>query len=162
MRQPIYVSSFTYHSNEIENVSYYEPLATELSYTDSFTSSFSPLINSSQKEKHQQTRNKSNISKSKRSENDTSLPFNISNKTNLRIMTVNCRSIKDKTAEFKCTVAYTKPDIIIGTESWLKGIKPGENPMKDAIKSSEMSPENYTSYRNERDFRGRSIHPRTQ
>jgi hypothetical protein len=47
---------------------------------------------------------------------------------NLRILTINCRSIKDKTSELKTTIDYTKPDIIISTESWLEGIKPGENP----------------------------------
>ena len=41
------VSSFTYHSYEIENVSYYEPLNTTESFLDSFTSQFSPLKTSS-------------------------------------------------------------------------------------------------------------------
>jgi hypothetical protein len=35
---------------------------------------------------------------------------------------------------------YTKPDIFIGTESWLKGVKPGKDPTTDAIKSSEVFP----------------------
>jgi hypothetical protein len=48
------------------------------------------------------------------------------------------RSIKDKTSEFTAAVNYIKPDIICGTESWLKGEKPGKNPTKDAIKSSEI------------------------
>ena len=74
----------------------------------------------------------------------------IPNKRNLRILTINCRSIKDKTSELKTTIDYTKPDIIISTESWLEGIKPGENPTKDAIKSSEIFPSNYTAYRDDR------------
>ena len=41
---------------------------------------------------------------------------------------------------------YTKPDIFIGTESWLKG----KDPTTDAIKSSEVFPNNYTAYRNDR------------
>jgi hypothetical protein len=43
------VSSFTYHSYEIENVSYYEPLNTTESFLDSRTSQFSPLNTSSSK-----------------------------------------------------------------------------------------------------------------
>jgi hypothetical protein len=71
-------------------------------------------------------------------------------------MTVNCRSIKDKRAEFETALHYLKPDIICATESWLKGVKPGVNPTKDAIKSSEIFPPNYNVYRNNR----RSIHTR--
>lgn len=65
-------------------------------------------------------------------------------------MTLNYRSIKDKTSEFKTTIQYTKPDIISGTESWLKGIKPGKILTKDALKSAEVFFDNYTSYRNDR------------
>lgn len=72
-------------------------------------------------------------------------------------MTINCRSIKDKTAEFKTTIEYTKPDIVIGTESWLKGVKPGQNPSKDAIKSSEIFPVNYTADRNDRGILGGGV-----
>jgi hypothetical protein len=36
----------------------------------------------------------------------------IAKKRNLRILTINCRSIKDKTSELKTTIDYTKPDII--------------------------------------------------
>jgi hypothetical protein len=51
---------------------------------------------------------------------------------NLRIMTMNCRSIRDKKSEFAALVNYAKPDIIIGTESWLKGIKPGKPPTESS------------------------------
>ncbi|CAG2240290.1 unnamed protein product [Mytilus edulis] len=78
--------------------------------------------------------------------------FNIPTKRNLRILTLNCRSIKDKTSEFAAAVNYIKPDIICGTESWLKGVKPGKNPTQDAIKSSEVFPENYVAYRNDRGY----------
>ena len=50
---------------------------------------------------------------------------------------------------YTAAVNYKKPDIICGTESWLKGEKPGKNPMKDAIKSSEILRNNYTAYRND-------------
>ncbi|CAC5399853.1 unnamed protein product [Mytilus coruscus] len=72
-------------------------------------------------------------------------------------MTINCRSIKDKTSEFKTTIQYTKPDIIIDTKSWLKGVKPGKNPTKDAIKSTEVFHDNYTSYRNDRGTLGGGV-----
>ena len=42
------------------------------------------------------------------------------------------------------------------TESWLKGIKPGENP-RDAIKSNEIFPQNYNVYRNDRGTLGRGV-----
>ena len=43
------VFSFTYHSYEIENVSYYEPLNTTESFLDSLTSQISPIKTSSLK-----------------------------------------------------------------------------------------------------------------
>jgi len=72
-------------------------------------------------------------------------------------MTINCRSIKDKREEFQTAVHYLKPDIVCGTESWLKGIKPGRNPTKDAIKSSEISPLEYDVYRNDRGTLGGGV-----
>ena len=44
-----------------------------------------------------------------------------------------------------------------GTESWLKGIKPGENPRRDAIKSNEIFPQNYNVYRNDRGTLGGGV-----
>ena len=70
---------------------------------------------------------------------------------------MNCRSIKDKTSEFTAAVNYIKPDIICGTESWLKGEKPGKNPTKDAIKYSEILRNNYTAYRNDRETLGGGV-----
>ena len=75
----------------------------------------------------------------------------------MRIMTVNCGSIKDKHAEFETALYYLKPDIICATESWLKGVKPGVNPTKDAIKSCEIFPPNYNVYRNDRGTLGGGI-----
>ena len=147
------VSSFTYHSYEIENVSYYEPLNTTKSFLDSFTSQFSPLKTSSPKsaQNNSKSHRKEPNSTNKSRIESTSIP-NLPPKRNLRILAVNCRSIKDKTSELKAVINYTKPDIVIGTESWLKGVKPGENPTTNAIKSSEVFPNNYTlpAYRNDR------------
>lgn len=41
-------------------------------------------------------------------------------KRSLKILIVNCRSIVDKKLEYENMVTSTNPDIIIGTESWLK------------------------------------------
>ena len=44
-----------------------------------------------------------------------------------------------------------------GTESWLKGIKPGKNPRRDTIKSNEIFPHNYNVYRNDRGTLGGGV-----
>ena len=67
---------------------------------------------------------------------------------------VNCRSIKDKRAEFETALHFLKPDIICATESGLKSVKPGVNPTKDAIKYCEIFPPNYNVYRNDRRILG--------
>ena len=71
-------------------------------------------------------------------------------KQNLRIMNINCRSVKENKSEFKVAVDYIKPDIICGTESWLKGYKPGKTPTSGAIKTSEMFPDSYNVFQNDR------------
>jgi hypothetical protein len=139
------VSSFTYHSYEIENVSYYEPLNTTKSFLDLFTSQFSPLKTSSPKsaqnnsKSHRKEPNSTNKSRTE----STSIP-NLPPKRNLRILTVNCRSIKDKTSELKAIINYTKPDSHRNRILAERGVKPGKNPTTDAIKSSEVFPNNYT------------------
>ena len=70
--------------------------------------------------------------------------------TNLRLFTVNCCGIRTNRAEFNAATEYVKPDLICGTESWLKGIKPGKDPDKNTIKSSEVFPPGYTVHRNDR------------
>lgn len=153
--ESINVTSFTYHTYELDSSNYYEPLTYPESLMDSFTSTtaFSPIKTSSPKS-HQ---NVSGIPSRHSSTNETTGMYNISNKKNLRILTVNCRSIRDKKAEFHAILNYTKPDIVLGTESWLKGIKPGKNATKDAIKSSEIFPDNYTVYRNDRGTLGGGV-----
>ena len=49
----------------------------------------------------------------------------------------------------KDAVDYVKPDIICGTKSWLKGVKPGKSRTNDAIKNSEIFPKNYNVFRND-------------
>jgi hypothetical protein len=106
------VSSFTSHSYEIEIVSYYEPLSTTESSLDSFTLQFSPLNTSSPKSAQNKSHRKEPNSTNKSRSESTSIP-NLPPKRNLRILTVNCRSIKDKTSELKAIIKYTKPNIVI-------------------------------------------------
>lgn len=56
-------------------------------------------------------------------------------KRNLWILNISCSSICDKTAEFAAILDYMKPDLVCGTESWLRGIKPGRAATHNAIKS---------------------------
>ena len=72
-------------------------------------------------------------------------------------MTINCRSIRDKKSEFAALVNYAKPDIIIGTESWLKGIKPGKPPTE----SAEIFPENFSVQKRQRYTRRRHVYNST-
>ena len=61
----------------------------------------------------------------------------------LKIVNVNCRSIKNKIAEFEHLSKTTDADIILGTESWLT----------DDIKNSEVFSNNYKIYRRDRNIR---------
>ena len=47
---------------------------------------------------------------------------------------MNGRSVKENNTEFKADLEYIKPDIICGTESWLRGKNPGKH-SKKAIKT---------------------------
>ncbi|KAK3085493.1 hypothetical protein FSP39_004174 [Pinctada imbricata] len=58
----------------------------------------------------------------------------------LRIIVMNCQSIKNKRPELDNLVESIKPDVVIGNESWLH---------KD-IQSSEVFPTGYASYRRDR------------
>ena len=78
-------------------------------------------------------------------------------KQNLRIMNINCRSVKENKSEFKVAVDYMKPDIICGTESWLKRYKPNKTPTSDAIKTSEIFPDNYNVFWNDSDTQGGGV-----
>ena len=58
----------------------------------------------------------------------------------LKILNLNCQSIVNKVQEFWALVETEKPDIVVGTESWLH---PG-------ISDSEVFPPGYTSFRMDR------------
>ena len=61
--------------------------------------------------------------------------------------------MKENKAEFKTDLEYIKPDIICGTESWLRGKKNGNAYAKSKIQNSEIVPDNYPVFRNDRSMR---------
>ena len=156
--ESINVTTFTFRSYELHLSNIYEPLSYVDSSMDSIrTDVFSPLKTSSPK----QNTSRQNASKKEGSKTSTTSedqnPYSVPKKQNLRIMTVNCRSIRDKSQELKVAIDYLKPDVVCGTESWLKGIQPGKNATQDAIKSSEIFPPNYNIKRNDRGTLGGGV-----
>ena len=65
------------------------------------------------------------------------------NNTDLRLLNINFRSIMNKRAEFIHLIDSLKPDIIVGTKTWLS----------DSIKNSKIIPDNmnFTIYRRDRE-----------
>jgi len=167
----INIDSFTFRSYELQTSNFFHPLSNLDSTMESINSkkAFSPLFTSSPRDSpHNSTgRNSKSLLTSRnrtptrnnptQTSHSTSTRRKPTAKTNLRLMTINCRSIKDKKAEFSAVVDYTKPDIILGTESWLKGIQPGKQPTTDCIRSSEIFPEDYRVFRNDRGTLGGGV-----
>ena len=58
----------------------------------------------------------------------------------LRILVMNCQSIKNKKAELHTIIDLAKPDIILGNQSWLT----------PDIKNSEISPDYFDGIRKDR------------
>ena len=154
-------SSFTFRSYEVECSNYYDPL--QHSHIESVASSgsFSPPRTSSPKisssSSFTSTPNSGTSNRKNKTKTSTSSVFELPKKFNLRIMNVNCQCLSSKKQELAAAIQYTKPDIVCGTESWLRGIKPGKNPTHDAIKSSEMFPPQYEVYRNDRNIFGGGV-----
>jgi hypothetical protein len=48
-----------------------------------------------------------------------------------------------KRPELLTALQYIKPDIVFGTESWLRGKQPGKPPSGSSIASSEVFPDDY-------------------
>jgi len=61
-------------------------------------------------------------------------------KDNLKIAIINCQSLKNKTAELQLFIEDTDPDLILGTESWLK----------PEISNSEIFPPGNNVFRRDR------------
>jgi hypothetical protein len=147
-------NSFTFRSFEIEP-SYYSPLLDVTVDSISSLPVFSPLKTSSPTLGN--TSENSEIRTPARGSRLESSPIAVPAKKNLRILNINCRSVFEKQSEFKAAIDYIKPDIVCGTESWLKGIKPGKTPTPDAIKSSEVFPNSYKHFRNDRGTLGGGV-----
>ena len=119
----------------------------------------SPLFTSSPRHTSNSSKSSVNLSRSRRTRSNNSDKSTFLNSStlhkngNLRLLTVNCCSVRENKAEFKASLEYVKPDIICGTESWLRGVKPGKDPAKNAILSSEFFPDNFTFHRNDRGTR---------
>ena len=158
-----YDTKKTEHHSELPTSNVYNPLIHLDSTIDSITSScFSPLHASSpysydtKKTKHHSTRsqhvNRTPLRISSKTDNSTStstdqIPIK---SANIRLLTVNCCSVMRNRSEFTAALEYIKPDLICGTESWLRGIKPGKDPERNCIKTSEAFPESLTVHRNDR------------
>ena len=128
------------------------------------SSVFRPLKSSTPHPKKNNTHNSEPSSETSNSRsnvssfsNTNSIPYSLSKKQNLRIMTFNAQSIKNKTSEFKVLLDYCKPDIVCCAESWLEGKKSGENPTIDWIKDSEIFPSNYKVFRHDRTSKGGGV-----
>ncbi|KAK3107538.1 hypothetical protein FSP39_016928 [Pinctada imbricata] len=148
--ESINVNSFTFRSYETDS-NYYAPIKGSDITLDSINSSvFSPIRTSSPRTDTSRT---NSASKSTNRLSSSTYP----KKRNLRILNMNCRSIIEKRGEFSALLEYTQPDIVCGTESWLKGIKPGSNPTSDSIKSCEVFSSHYKSYRNDRSSLGGGV-----
>jgi len=109
--------SFTFRTYETQTSNYYEPI---YNLDSTLNSVFSPLHTSSpvdRKSPMSDTTRSSTRSKNRNSSSQDKIYSNLPHKQNLRIMTVNCRSVKENNSEFKTAVNYIKPSIICGTES---------------------------------------------
>lgn len=109
------VDSFTYHSFELHTYNFFSPLS-QLNLTldsDLNSSVFEPVHTSSPKSNQNKnsTQRKSTESSKRSSKSDSknSNIFKITSKENLRIMTINCRSVLDKKSELAACLEYTKP-----------------------------------------------------
>jgi hypothetical protein len=152
------VDSFAYHSFELYASNMFSPLSRSniTIASDINTSVFCPVHTSSLdiSKRNRGDKTNSNTSSMHSTQSTSSNVLKIPPKSNLRIMTVNRRSVVDSKAELAACIDYTKPNIICRTESWHKGIQPGKPTRKDAIKSSEVFPKNFKIYRNDTGTRG--------
>ena len=158
----INVSSFTFHSFELSTSNMYDPLSHIDLLTLSHQTSYSALSmpgtppGSTSNQDQDNLVPRRQLRQNQRQTSPQFFPYT-SEKKNLRIMNINCRSIVGKSSEFLAALNYIKPDIVCGTESWLKGMKPGKPPTPDAIQSSEVFPSHYKAYRNDRGTLGGGV-----
>lgn len=68
--------------------------------------------------------------------------------SNMKIMLINCQSIRNKVVQFSVMIDMYEPDVVIGVESWLK----------EDINNREIFPGGYDVYRRDRgDVRGGGV-----
>ena len=144
--------SFTFNSFELSCHNSFDPLASDSQYTSitspSSTVPFFPKHTSSPNHPTCNNHKSYNSSiPSERSTQRTPSPstsrskyhvLDLPKKMNLRILNVNLQSLKNKRAEFLTAPQYTKPDIVFGTETWLRGVKPGKSTTQNAIGTGEL------------------------
>ncbi len=153
--ESINVTTFTFHSY-ISESNYFTPLTDNTIESITSNSTFSPITTSSPRQRTPKTsrnspdtgngnpsprRNKVAKHHTPTSKSNISDPYTITPiGGNLRVLTVNCRSLLSNSSELKACINYTKPNIVCGTESWLR----------PDIKSSEVFHEDYVVYRKDR------------
>ena len=82
-----------------------------------------------------------------RDEIQTTVPVHINEGKSLALLQVNCISIYNKALEFWNLVDMYNPDIIIGTESWLR----------EKIGNTEIFRTDFTTFRRDRHARGGGV-----
>ena len=154
-------NSFTFHSYCIDSQNYYQPLS-DISVdplespthfrplqTSSPRNTSNPLIENSTNSKIENSKHaypllgQPNKQNSTSSNNSSKAP----KKKNLRVLTVNCQSVRSKRADFIALINYHKPDIVCGTESWFTS---------DHY-SAEVFPEEFSVYRKDRGSLGGGV-----
>ena len=114
------INSFSFHSYDLESYNQFSVLSTSRNNSDfsipSLDSTFSPTKHSSPKFQFPNSRSgsKSSNSKESTSSDDDVFPqtINPKNRNKLRVITINCQSIKNKLPLLQECLQYTKPDVI--------------------------------------------------
>ena len=70
----------------------------------------------------------------------TGKPFSKSKVANLKIININCQSVRAKQPSFEVMLATEDPDVVVGTESWLT----------ESIATREIFPSHYNVFRRDR------------
>ena len=173
----INISNLSYHSFEFTSQNFYEPLSkidtiiacdssglhtSLLDSSNDLSTTFNPGCFSSPKN-NKHTPNLKSFSSTSETELDSNLTElssfcgTLPTKSNCSTLNINCGSIIGKKSEFKALLNYTRPDIIFGCESWLKGIKPGKPVGPDVIANQEIFSDDYKIFCNDREGRGGGV-----
>ena len=149
----INIGNLTFHMYEFETSNAFSILSEQNSLINDNSiltgDMFNPKTTSSPKQRPQshtsfQTYSTTNTTTPNSKDNESYMK---SNTNNWRTMIINCQSLRGKHANFENVVDYTKPDLILGTESWLDS----------SITDSEVFPTNYNVYRKDRNTHGGGV-----